>query len=758
MRESAPSSRSRRRQPETAAAVTPASAARSAARSPGLQPRDELHLPVEGQVYGLLAGRRGDARRLRPIYNGRAAAAGQLGRLGQAEPRRDGLHGELPGLQRVHADSNPDTGVSNFLSAPPWFDEIGHFSSVRRTCQQPQATPMLVTRQFESRAFFGTRPDKSRLAFQPKIAEWRVASTPNQHCRRGDAEMASGTQKSRTSQHEQRPPPPTQTRRSSSTLKRPLLPRAWKHEVTESSPDSIRHAGKTGSPCAFGHCRTRWYNRKHEAFRHTKTHAARFPGRHGGHRVHTGCNFRCPFCHNADLVLGERSVTTCAPRLRQRSGDGADVPCPQARRTRSPPMPASEKAEVPLAGAGPDAAGLFPPTSSKTSSPSWTSGRGFWTAYASPAGSRCSSRAWPISALTCANADSPSSWTRTASFPDRLRALVSQGLVDYVAMDVKNAPERYEDTVGVDGLDLARVRESVSFLLEGSVPYEFRTTVVRELHAESDLRSLAEWIARAEAWFLQSFIDEESVAGRHRTIPCLGTRRAAPHPARAAAHRPHGGPERHRPLGCGERPDVAALAKDGLQVPRLLGTFGAVGIVHDEATSSSSPTSTMKWPVVVKSPGATLQMIGLPASKAAVTEEASAAPLRTSGQLSGAFAHEQPGRFAAGNVALALAERAQGCRVVILLARDAHVDHGQACGAAPRFLDGASRIRCACPGGIGLIQPGDLPLAPLAHRRADGPGDRARARRRACVHAARPTVAQTATTTATTTSTPAMIA
>ncbi|WP_418238443.1 hypothetical protein, partial [Ellagibacter isourolithinifaciens] len=46
-------------------------------------------------------------------------AAGQLGRLGQAEPRRDGLHGELPGLQRVHADSNPDTGVSNFLSAPP---------------------------------------------------------------------------------------------------------------------------------------------------------------------------------------------------------------------------------------------------------------------------------------------------------------------------------------------------------------------------------------------------------------------------------------------------------------------------------------------------------------------------------------------------------------------------------------------------------------------------------------------------------------
>ena len=97
--------------------------------------------------------------------------------------------------------------------------------------------------------------------------------------------------------------------------------------------------------------------------------------------------------------------------------------------------------------------------------------------------------------------------------PARLAEILNQGLVDYVAMDVKNAPERYEETVGVDGLDLARVRESVSFLLEGSVPYEFRTTVVRELHAESDLRSLAEWIAGAEAWFLQSFIDEESVLG-----------------------------------------------------------------------------------------------------------------------------------------------------------------------------------------------------------------------------------------------------
>ncbi|WP_417135377.1 hypothetical protein, partial [Rubneribacter badeniensis] len=60
-------------------------------------------------------------------------AAGQLGRLGQAEPRRDGLHGELPGLQRVHADSNPDTGVSNFLSAPPW-SRFCRFAAFETSC------------------------------------------------------------------------------------------------------------------------------------------------------------------------------------------------------------------------------------------------------------------------------------------------------------------------------------------------------------------------------------------------------------------------------------------------------------------------------------------------------------------------------------------------------------------------------------------------------------------------------------------------
>ena len=89
----------------------------------------------------------------------------------------------------------------------------------------------------------------------------------------------------------------------------------------------------------------------------------------------------------------------------------------------------------------------------------------------------------------------------------RLRELVRTGLVDYVAMDVKNSKARYAETVGIEGFDLTPVEESVAFLLEGTVDYEFRTTVVRELHTAGSLRDLSEWIAGARRYYLQGFVD-----------------------------------------------------------------------------------------------------------------------------------------------------------------------------------------------------------------------------------------------------------
>ena len=95
--------------------------------------------------------------------------------------------------------------------------------------------------------------------------------------------------------------------------------------------------------------------------------------------------------------------------------------------------------------------------------------------------------------------------------PRRLKELVDAGLVDYVAMDIKNSPDRYGETAGVPGLDLAPIRESVAFLLEGKVDYEFRTTVVKELHDGDSFRAIGPWIAGAKRYFLQSFVDRETV-------------------------------------------------------------------------------------------------------------------------------------------------------------------------------------------------------------------------------------------------------
>ena len=97
------------------------------------------------------------------------------------------------------------------------------------------------------------------------------------------------------------------------------------------------------------------------------------------------------------------------------------------------------------------------------------------------------------------------------TFPDRLRAVVEEGLVDRVAMDVKNAPLLYGKTVGLHRFDLAPVERSKDFLLEGHVDYEFRTTVVRSLHTAESLLGAARWIEGAREYYLQQYKDSGDV-------------------------------------------------------------------------------------------------------------------------------------------------------------------------------------------------------------------------------------------------------
>lgn len=94
---------------------------------------------------------------------------------------------------------------------------------------------------------------------------------------------------------------------------------------------------------------------------------------------------------------------------------------------------------------------------------------------------------------------------------DALEDIIKRGLADYIAMDIKNSPQKYALTAGLPALDLSPVRQSVRLLLDSAIPYEFRTTVVDELHEASDFEAIGQWIAGAKAYYLQAFTDRDSV-------------------------------------------------------------------------------------------------------------------------------------------------------------------------------------------------------------------------------------------------------
>ncbi len=92
-------------------------------------------------------------------------------------------------------------------------------------------------------------------------------------------------------------------------------------------------------------------------------------------------------------------------------------------------------------------------------------------------------------------------------YPEKLISLVKGGLVDYVAMDIKNSKEKYAQTTGVEDIDINAVEKSVDFLLQGNIDFEFRTTIVNELHTVEDIALIGEWIKGAPKYFLQNFVD-----------------------------------------------------------------------------------------------------------------------------------------------------------------------------------------------------------------------------------------------------------
>ncbi len=173
-----------------------------------------------------------------------------------------------------------------------------------------------------------------------------------------------------------------------------------------------------------------------------------------------GCNLRCPFCHNASLVLPERAADET---------DEAEV------------LRFLEKRRGMLDGVA------------------VTGGEPLLHADLPDFLRRVRAMGYRIKLDT------------NGTFPDRLRAVVEDGLVDRVAMDVKNAPLLYGRTVGLHRFDLTPVERSKDYLLEGRVEYEFRTTVVRGLHTAESLLGAARWIEGAREYYLQQYKDSGDV-------------------------------------------------------------------------------------------------------------------------------------------------------------------------------------------------------------------------------------------------------
>ncbi|MBQ3549135.1 MAG: anaerobic ribonucleoside-triphosphate reductase activating protein [Oscillospiraceae bacterium] len=191
-----------------------------------------------------------------------------------------------------------------------------------------------------------------------------------------------------------------------------------------------------------------------------------FPGRVACTVFLGGCDFRCPFCHNSTLIAGGEAVMDDAALLsflKKRQGllDGV----------------------------------------------AFTGGEPLLRRDLAPLLREIRALGFEVKMDTNGN------------HPDVLKALVGEGLIDYVAMDIKNSPEKYAVTIGLEQFDISAVEESLAFLKTGTVDYELRTTAVAEYHTDEDFRAIARWIEGADHYFIQCYTERDSVLCHGLTAP-----------------------------------------------------------------------------------------------------------------------------------------------------------------------------------------------------------------------------------------------
>lgn len=182
-----------------------------------------------------------------------------------------------------------------------------------------------------------------------------------------------------------------------------------------------------------------------------------------------GCNFRCPFCHNASLVIGNRG--NIIPIESQKNGEYTEEEILEFLKKRKGILDG-----VCVTGGEP----LIQPD---------------LEAFIG----KIKELGYLVKLDT------------NGSFPEKLKKLVENKAIDYVAMDIKNCLPKYGETIGVPDYDTQPIEESAAFLMEGKIPYEFRTTVTKEFHTEEDIYRIREWLSPDSPYYLQQFVDSGDI-------------------------------------------------------------------------------------------------------------------------------------------------------------------------------------------------------------------------------------------------------
>ncbi|MFA6866184.1 MAG: anaerobic ribonucleoside-triphosphate reductase activating protein [Clostridia bacterium] len=97
--------------------------------------------------------------------------------------------------------------------------------------------------------------------------------------------------------------------------------------------------------------------------------------------------------------------------------------------------------------------------------------------------------------------------------PEKLESLLNNNLLDYIAMDIKNSLEKYAITAGINNFDKEKIKRSIALIKNSNIDYEFRTTVVAEFHTVEDFDDIGKIIANAKAYYLQNFVDSGDLIG-----------------------------------------------------------------------------------------------------------------------------------------------------------------------------------------------------------------------------------------------------